>query len=89
MFHSESTPAAGNRGGYANDQVDTYLELGRTSNNQDERKAAYQAAQVIINDELPWVFLQTRENVTAYSNNVTGFAHHPTGSYLLSGVSKK
>ena len=89
LFHSESTPAAGNRVGYANAQVDTYLELGRTSNNQDERKAAYQAAQVIINDELPWVFLQTRENVTAYSNNIKGFAHHPTGSYLLSGVSKK
>lgn len=89
LFHSQSSPSAGNRVFFSNAQVDAYLETGRSSSDQAVRRAAYEAAQVIIADELPWVFLQTRENVSAVSKNVVGFKHHPMGSYFLAGVSKK
>lgn len=89
LFHSQSTPSGGNRVFYSNSEVDGYLETGRNTSDQAVRKAAYEAAQAIIHDELPWVFLQTRENVSAYRNVVTGFKHHPMGSYFLAGVSKK
>ena len=88
LFHSQNTPAAGNRTFYANAQVDAYLETGRNTSDQEVRRVAYEAAQAIIHDELPWVFLQTRENVTALSVKVQGFKHHPMGSYFLAGVSK-
>lgn len=87
LFHSTASSAS-NRTFFRNAQVDAYLDIGRSSLDQNVRKAAYEAAQAIIRDELPWVFLQTRENVTAISNKVTGFKHHPMGSYLLSNVSK-
>lgn len=88
LFHSGSSAAAGNRTFYANTRVDELLDLGRNTDDQTARLAAYQEAQQIINNELPWVFLQTRENVSAIRNNVEGFVHHPMGTYLLAGVSK-
>ncbi len=89
LFHSSQFGSAGNRSFYANDKVDALLEAGRftSSEDSDARLAAYQEAQEIIHDELPWIFLQTRENVTGISNRVKGFEHHPTGSYFLVDVS--
>ena len=87
LFHS-SASSASNRTFFRNAQVDAYLDIGRSSLDQNVRKAAYEAAQAIIRDELPWVFLQTRENVSAISNKVSGFRHHPMGAYNLANVSK-
>ncbi|VEU80069.1 ABC transporter substrate-binding protein [Haploplasma axanthum] len=89
LFHSESTPSAGNRSFYSNERVDELLELGRTTSDPALRLTYYKEVQTIIHDELPWVFLQTRENVSGVRNNVKGFSHHPTGSYFLDGVSKE
>lgn len=86
LFHSNSFGESGNRTFYANDRVDELLDLGRYTSDQDERLEYYHEAQEIIHDEVPWVFLQTRENVTGISNRVNGFEHHPTGSYDLSVV---
>lgn len=87
LFHSNSFGAPGNRSFYANDRVDELLDLGRYTTDQEERADYYKEAQEIIAEEVPWVFLQTRENITGISNRVNGFEHHPTGSYHLKGVS--
>lgn len=87
LFHSNSFGAPGNRSFYANDRVDELLDLGRYSTDQEARAEYYEEAQEIIAEEVPWVFLQTRENVTGISNQVKGFEHHPTGSYYLKDVS--
>lgn len=87
LFHSDSFGAPGNRSFYANDRVDELLDLGRYTTDQDQRAEYYEEAQEIISEEVPWVFLQTRENVTGISNRVNGFEHHPTGSYFLKDVS--
>lgn len=89
LFHSSQFGAAGNRSFYKNDEVDRLLELGRYTSNEDSdlRADYYKEVQRIVHDELPWVFLQTRENVTGISNRVKGFEHHPTGSYFLEDVS--
>lgn len=86
LFHSSSFGAAGNRTFYKNDRVDELLELGRFTSDQEERLGYYYEAQEIIAEEVPWVFLQTRENVTGIRNWVNGFEHHPTGSYFLNEV---
>ena len=87
LFHSNSFGEAGNRTFYANDRVDELLDLGRYTSEQAEREDYYKEVQEILHEELPWVFLQTRENVTGISNRVNGFEHHPMGSYDLSVVS--
>lgn len=89
LFHGESSAQAGNRTFFRNDRVSELLDIGRGSIDQNERLRAYQEAQEIIADELPWVFLQTRENVSGFRNTVRGFEHHPMGSYFLAGVSKE
>lgn len=86
LFHSNSFGEAGNRSFYANDRVDELLDLGRYTTDQDERLEYYKEVQEIIHDELPWVFLQTRQNVTATNNRVNGFEHHPMGSYDLTEI---
>lgn len=86
LFHSSSFGEAGNRTFYQNDRVDELLDFARYSSEQDERLTAYQEAQEIISEEAPWVFLQTRENVSGVRNWVQGFEHHPTGSYYLDTV---
>jgi peptide/nickel transport system substrate-binding protein len=88
LFHSQTGPAAGNRTFYSNPRVDELLDLGRGSIDQAVRLGAYQEAQAIIAEDLPWVFLQTRENVSAYREGIDGFEHHPMGSYFLAGVRK-
>ncbi|MDE1549275.1 ABC transporter substrate-binding protein [Jeotgalibaca caeni] len=87
LFHSDSFGEAGNRTFYKNDRVDELLELGRYTSDQEQRLEYYYEAQEIISEEVPWVFLQTRENVTGVRNWVKGFEHHPTGSYFLEDVS--
>ena len=86
LFHSNSFGEAGNRTFYANDRVDELLDLGRFTSDQDQRLEYYQEVQDILHEEVPWVFLQTRENVTGINNRVKGFEHHPIGSYDLSVV---
>lgn len=89
LFHSSQFGEGGNRTFYKNDEVDKLLEQGRFTSDEDKSKRLeyYQKAQEIIYDDAPWVFLQTRENVTGYNKRVKGFEHHPTGSYFLEGVS--
>lgn len=86
LFHSDSFGPPGNRVFYENERVDELLDNARYSSDQEQREADYQEAQEIIVDEAPWVFLQTRENVSGVANNVNGFEHHPTGSYVLKNV---
>lgn len=88
LFHSTSFGEAGNRTFYHNERVDELLDAARSTSDQEERLAYYHEAQEIINDEMPWVYLQTRENVSGIRNWVQGFEHHPTGSYFLDTVSK-
>jgi peptide/nickel transport system substrate-binding protein len=89
LFHSDNAPLGGNRTFFINERVDELLTAGRQSVDQEERLALYQEAQEIIAAELPWVFLQTRENVSAHSNSIQGFEHHPMGTYFLAYVSRE
>ena len=88
LFHSSNFGESGNRSFYHNEEVDELLEAARYTSEQDEREVYYHTVQEIINSDVPWVYLQTRENVSGVRNWVQGFEHHPTGSYFLNVVSK-
>ena len=57
---------------YKNERVDELLEEGRKEMDPDKRKEIYWEAQKIINDELPYVFLFSRNYVSAMDKKVKG-----------------
>lgn len=83
LFHSDQFGAAGNRSFYKNDRVDELLTAAKSETDQAKRADMYKEAQVLINEDAPWIFIQSGEDVIATSANVKGFNLNPAGSYYL------
>ncbi len=79
LFHSSMHGAGGNMGFYTNSQVDELLQLGRSSTDADVRKDAYLKAQEIIWNEVPYIFIQTPEDVVVYNAKLQGFGVYDDG----------
>ncbi|MBI5188678.1 MAG: ABC transporter substrate-binding protein [Nitrospirae bacterium] len=78
MFHSSSFPPDGaNRIRYSNPEIDSLLEHGRKTLQQEERKEIYGKIQKIISDELPYINLWHSVNVAIMKKNVEGFVLYP------------
>ena len=73
---------------YCNPQVDTLLNEARASTDDAVRKQNYDAAAVILNDDLPIVYLGHQAWIWALRKNVTGFVPAPDGMIRLAGVKK-
>jgi peptide/nickel transport system substrate-binding protein len=54
---------------YINPEVDQLLEAGRKTYDTEERKVIYAQIQQILNEELPYIFLYTTNDVKAIYNN--------------------
>ena len=87
MFHSSQAMKndAGvingfNRMQYINAEVDKMLEAGRLTTDLNERRRLYQAVDVQLNKDLPYIFLFQRTNVTAFANRIQGVKWAPTGA---------
>jgi len=57
---------------FKNERLDELLEAGRRELDQERRKEIYIEAQEIVNEELPYVFLFSRNSVAAMDNRVKG-----------------
>lgn len=57
---------------FKNERVDELIELGRSTYDQDERKQYYDEMQMILSDELPYMWLYTRNFVTAMHKKFEG-----------------
>jgi peptide/nickel transport system substrate-binding protein len=88
LFHSSQFGNAGNRTFWANERVDALLDLGRTTEDPDQRLEYYREAQEIIVEEAPWLFLLITIEVNGTRDNVDGFVAHPAGHHRLYNVSK-
>jgi peptide/nickel transport system substrate-binding protein len=73
---------------YCNPQVDKLLNEARASTDDAVRKQKYDAAAVILNDDLPIVYLGHQAWIWALRKNVTGFVPAPDGMIRLAGVKK-
>jgi peptide/nickel transport system substrate-binding protein len=71
---------------YCNADVDAALNAARTSNDLATRKASYDAANKILSDDLPIVYLYHPTWLWALRSDVTGFVAHPDGMIRLAGV---
>jgi len=70
----------GNFTGYSNAEVDTLIEQGIASTDQEERAGIYQNIQKILLEDLPWINLFVANQYEAMKSYVQGYIHIPTGS---------
>jgi len=80
-FHSTTHGASGNMSFYSNPALDVLLEQGRVSVDDAERLAAYAAAQAIIWEEVPVLFIQHDVENTGFTADLKGFAVTPDGYF--------
>jgi peptide/nickel transport system substrate-binding protein len=73
---------------YCNPDVDKLLNEARASTDEAVRKEKYDAALVILNDDLPLIYLGHQSWIWAYKKSVTGFVPNPDGMIRLQGVKK-
>lgn len=71
---------------YCNTEVDALLNKARTSTDMATRKASYDAAQKILNDDLPIIYLYHPTWLWAMNKKLAGFVPYPDGMIRLSGV---
>ncbi|MDE3122375.1 MAG: ABC transporter substrate-binding protein [Paracoccaceae bacterium] len=81
------TGAGLNDGHYSNPEVDKLMAQSRLSTDEATRKKAYDAAQKILLDELPIIYLYHPVWLWAYSSKLTGFKPYADGMIRLQDVS--
>ena len=82
VFDSGSfPPKRANRTFYSNPRVDALIREGRTTLDQDKRKAIYAEVQKIVADELPYINLWYLDNVLVHTRRVKGIEINPAGNY--------
>ncbi|MCF1472174.1 ABC transporter substrate-binding protein [Agrobacterium vitis] len=73
---------------YCNPAVDTLLNEARQSTDEAVRKQKYDAADEILNDDLPIIYLGHQSWLWASSKKITGFVPSPDGMIRLTGLHK-
>ncbi|MBS3651737.1 ABC transporter substrate-binding protein [Pseudaminobacter sp. 19-2017] len=80
--------AALNDAKYCNPKVDELLNEARQSPDDAVRKQKYDAAQVILQDDMPMAYVGHQSWIWALSKKVAGFVPYPDGMIRLAGVKK-
>jgi peptide/nickel transport system substrate-binding protein len=87
MYSHFVTKGANNFGSYSNPELDKLLETGRTSQDQAERTKALQAAQKIISEDSPVVFIYHEPWIRAWSKKLVGYKPQADGLMRFTTVS--
>ncbi len=83
VFNSNQFPPAGrNRGLYENSEIDRLTEEGRIELDPKKRKSIYSKVQKIAAQDLPYVSLWHRNNISIVHKRVSGYQQHPMGGFL-------
>nr|WP_246179586.1 ABC transporter substrate-binding protein [Microvirga thermotolerans] len=75
-----------NDGRYCNPEVDRLLNEARTVTDEAKRKELYDAAQTILQDELPIIYTYYQPWPFVLAKKVQGFRPYPDGMIRLKGV---
>jgi peptide/nickel transport system substrate-binding protein len=82
IFDSSSFPPKRyNRTFYSNPRVDALIREGRTTLDQQKRKAIYFEVQQILAEDLPYINLWNFDNVLVHTNRVHDIELSPAGNY--------
>ena len=74
-------PKRANRTFYSNPRVDALIREGRSTLDQQKRKAIYDEIQQILAEELPYINLWYLDNVLVHTNRVRNIELGPAGNY--------
>lgn len=86
-IHQFLTCAGGiNDSKFCDPKVDEHLNTARVSNDVATRKASYDAAREILNEEMPIIYLYHPSWIWAMNANIEGFTAYPDGMIRLEGV---
>lgn len=78
IFHSsQTTPPGNNAGQFINAKNDELLEKGRKTFDVEERKKIYEEWGLLMNEELPYLYVYQRENWNMVNERITGFDCSP------------
>lgn len=80
--------AALNEVKYCNPKVDELLNAARASVDPKVRKAKYDEATAILDDDMPYIYLAHQSWLWAFDKKVTGFVPSPDGMIRLTDVAK-
>src|SRR3546814_5908130 len=69
-----------------NPEVDKLLDEARKSSNDEDRKARYDAARKVLNEDMPIIYLYHPTWIWALDKKVEGFVPYPDGMIRLAGV---
>ncbi len=82
VFDSASfPPKRANRTFYSNPRVDALIREGRTTLDQEKRKAIYAEVQQIVAKDLPYINLWYLDNVLVHTRRVRGIEMNAAGNY--------
>ncbi|MEI2387554.1 ABC transporter substrate-binding protein [Breoghania sp. JC706] len=86
-IHGFVTCKAGlNDSGYCNPEVDKLLNAARSASDDETRKKDYDAANAILLDELPIIYLYHEKWIWAMNKKLEGFTAYPDGMIRLENV---
>ncbi|WP_164217736.1 glutathione ABC transporter substrate-binding protein [Virgibacillus sp. YIM 98842] len=86
LYHSQNVGAPGNRTFTQNDEVDSLLEEGRQTFEEEERHEVYRELQETLVDLSPNIFLHYTEYLLGVRNEVKGLEQLPTQYLMLKDV---
>ncbi|NLH49950.1 MAG: ABC transporter substrate-binding protein [Myxococcales bacterium] len=82
VYHSSmQPPRGGNRGFYADPQVDQWLDASRRTNDRAERRRLYGLVQQKVAADCVYVDLWWADNVAVQTDRLQGFFLRPSGDY--------
>jgi peptide/nickel transport system substrate-binding protein len=82
VFDSASfPPKRANRTFYSNPKVDALIREGRSTLDQQKRKAIYDKVQQIVAEDLPYINLWYLDNVLVHTKRLQGISLNPAGNY--------
>ena len=74
---------------YCNPEVDRLLNEARLTTDNAVRKQKYDAANAILSQDLPIIYIGHQSWIWAYKKSITGFVPSPDGMIRLVGVKKE
>lgn len=78
VFHSSQSVKSGNNaGGFDNPRNDELLIAGRKELDQEKRKDIYEEWALLINKELPYIFVYQRDQWNMVNDRIQGFEASP------------
>ena len=77
LFHSSNHGPAGNRTRYTNAKVDSLIEMGQDTLDEEKREFFYKKAEEIIVADAPWVFLWHRTDFTVRQPWIKNYKIYP------------